>query len=200
MNHFRSMITCSCKSNVWIDTEIRRMVHQKNRAFTKAQPWLPSKMSKCQPVFWKDYDTYIENIFSHDGRKIVHNLGHLWKGKHKMLLCLLFYTAVRMIFGVIHYINKHFQSVFTSQNISAMPSQTKSSYHTMSHDTINTSCVEKLLWKPNPHKATCPDAIPAHLLCYLLFGWDLLDHRRAKHRIDLFYKIINDVVSIPVHH
>ena len=31
-------------------------------------------------------------------------------------------------------------------------------------------------------------------------GWDLLEHRRAKHRIAMFYKIINNVANIPVHH
>ena len=31
-------------------------------------------------------------------------------------------------------------------------------------------------------------------------GWDLLEHRRAKHRIAMFYKIINNLADIPVHH
>ena len=30
--------------------------------------------------------------------------------------------------------------------------------------------------------------------------WDLLEHRRAKHRITMFYKIINNLAIIPVHH
>ena len=32
-----------------------------------------------------------------------------------------------------------------------------------------------------------------------LLGWDLLEHRRANHRITMFYQIINNLVSIPVH-
>ena len=31
-------------------------------------------------------------------------------------------------------------------------------------------------------------------------GWDLLEHRRAKRRITMFYKIINNLANIPVHH
>ena len=31
-------------------------------------------------------------------------------------------------------------------------------------------------------------------------GWDLLEHRRAKHRITMFYKIINNLANIPGHH
>ena len=31
-------------------------------------------------------------------------------------------------------------------------------------------------------------------------GWDLLEHRRAKHRRTMFYKIINNFANIPVHH
>ena len=31
-------------------------------------------------------------------------------------------------------------------------------------------------------------------------GWDLLEHRRAKNRIAMCYKIINNIVNIPVHH
>ena len=31
-------------------------------------------------------------------------------------------------------------------------------------------------------------------------GWDLLEHRRAKHRIAMFHKIINNLANIPVHH
>ena len=31
-------------------------------------------------------------------------------------------------------------------------------------------------------------------------GWDLLEHRRAKHRITMFYEIINKLANIPVHH
>ena len=37
----------------------------------------------------------------------------------------------------------------------------------MSHITIHTSGVEDLLRYVNPCKATCPDAIPAHLLSEL---------------------------------
>ena len=47
-----------------------------------------------------------------------------------------------------------------------MPRLNRSSYTTMSHITIDTSGVDNVLGKPNPHKATGPDdAIPAHLLC-----------------------------------
>ena len=31
-------------------------------------------------------------------------------------------------------------------------------------------------------------------------GWDQLEHRGAKHRIAMFYKIIDNLASIPVHH
>ena len=41
------------------------------------------------------------------------------------------------------------------------------SYPTMSHSTIHTSGVESLSRNLIPHKATGPDAIPAHLLCEL---------------------------------
>ena len=39
-----------------------------------------------------------------------------------------------------------------------------SSYPTMTHITIHASGVENILRNLNPHKATCPDAIPTHLL------------------------------------
>ena len=42
-----------------------------------------------------------------------------------------------------------------------------SSYPTISHITIHLFGVENLLRHLNPHKATGPDAIPAHLLCEL---------------------------------
>ena len=32
------------------------------------------------------------------------------------------------------------------------------------------------------------------------FDIPVLEHRRAKHRITMFYKIINNLVNIPVHH
>ena len=31
-------------------------------------------------------------------------------------------------------------------------------------------------------------------------GWDLLEHRRANHRTTMFYKIIDNLADIPVHH
>ena len=48
-----------------------------------------------------------------------------------------------------------------------MPRLNISSYPTMSHIAIHTSGVENLLGNLNPHKATSPDAIPAHILCEL---------------------------------
>ena len=48
-----------------------------------------------------------------------------------------------------------------------MPRLSRSSYLTMSHTTIHTSGVENLIRNLNPHKATGPDVIPAHLLCKL---------------------------------
>ena len=60
--------------------------------------------------------------------------------------------------------NKHFQSVFTNEEFSTMSGQNMSSYPNMSHITIHTSGVENTLRNLNPHKATGPDAIPAHLL------------------------------------
>ena len=60
--------------------------------------------------------------------------------------------------------NKNFQSVSTNEDFSTM-SRLNSSFLTMSHITIDASSVENLLRKLNPHKATGPDAIPAHLLC-----------------------------------
>ena len=42
-----------------------------------------------------------------------------------------------------------------------------SSYPNMPHITIHTSGVENLIRNLNPHRATGPDAIPAHLLCEL---------------------------------
>ena len=57
--------------------------------------------------------------------------------------------------------------MFTNEDISTVPRLNSSSYLTMSHITIDTSGVESLLRKLNPHKATDPDAISAHLLCEL---------------------------------
>ena len=45
-----------------------------------------------------------------------------------------------------------------------MPMLSRSSLLTMSHIANNSSGVENLLRNLNPHKATGPDAIPAHLL------------------------------------
>ena len=59
-------------------------------------------------------------------------------------------------------LNKHFQSVFTNEDFSTMPRLNMSLYPTMSHITIHTSGVDNFLRNLNPHKATGPDAIPAH--------------------------------------
>ena len=61
-------------------------------------------------------------------------------------------------------LNKH--SVFTNEVISQiMPRLSRSSYPTMSHITIDTPGVENPI--RNPHNATGPDAIPAHILSEL---------------------------------
>ena len=94
--------------------------------------------------------------------KIIKIPCHLRIAKNKMLPALLLCISIRMINQI-----KHLQSVFTNEDISTMPRPNSNSYPTMSHSTIHTSGVENLLRNPNPHKATGPDAIPAHLLCEL---------------------------------
>ena len=81
-------------------------------------------------------------------------VAYLYNGQDDLCSCLLTKSNV---------LNKHFQSVFTNEDISAMPRLSRSSYLTMSQLTIHTSGVENL----NPHKATGPDVILAHLLCEL---------------------------------
>ena len=77
---------------------------------------------------------------------------------------LLIFTFIRNNCNKSNILDKHFQSVFGNEDISTMPRLNKSSYPTMSHFTIDTSRIEYLLRKLNPHKATCPDVIPAHVL------------------------------------
>ena len=43
----------------------------------------------------------------------------------------------------------------------------RGNFHSSPHTTIDTSGVESLLIKHDPHEATGPDTIPGHLLCEL---------------------------------
>ena len=78
-----SRIIRSRKTNAWMNKGTRRMVSQKNLAFTQAEFTRSSRdlkkykhlKSKCQRIILKAYNTYIQNIVCHDGRK---NLKIFW--------------------------------------------------------------------------------------------------------------------------
>ena len=68
--------------------------------------------------------------------------------------------------------HKHIKQLESAQRHAARI--TTENYHSM-----NPGCVTNMVTQP---------------------GWDLLEHRRAKHRIIMFYKIINNLANIPVNH
>ena len=80
-------ISRSRKTNAWMNTETRRMVRGKSRAFTKSQfTKSPGDLerykylkSKCQRFIRQAYNTYIQNIVCHDARKTpMHNFPFLF--------------------------------------------------------------------------------------------------------------------------
>ena len=173
-------ITRTPQTNAWMNTETRRMVRRKNRAFRKAQFTMGPRdlqrykylRPKCQRIIRQAYNTCIQNIVCHDTRK---NL---------IEYCLFVKSIKQDASGVaLLYIDyddpcsdpltksnisrKHFQSVFSNEGISTFPRLNMSSYPTVSHITIHASGVENLVRNLNSHKATGPDAIPAVHLCEL---------------------------------
>ena len=173
-------ITRSRKTNAWMNTETRRIVCHKNRTFIIAQ-FTMSPMdlqrykylkSRCKRFICQACNTYIQNIVCHYARKNPSNFGSFVKSKKQDAsgvaplydgqdgLCSDPLTKSTIL-------GKHIQSVFTNENFSTMPRLNMSSYPTMSHMTIHASGVKNLLRNLNSHKATGPDAIPAHLLSEL---------------------------------
>ena len=60
-------------------------------------------------------------------------------------------------------LNNHFQSVFTLEGLSNIPSY-HSSISSMSSITISTEGIEVLLTKPDTNKSAGPDQIPSYIL------------------------------------
>jgi hypothetical protein len=61
-------------------------------------------------------------------------------------------------------LNEQFKSAFTTEDTTTMPNKGQSPHPTMPEIKINTNGEIKLLKSIDPHKATGPDNIPAHIL------------------------------------
>ena len=61
-------------------------------------------------------------------------------------------------------LNRQYESVYTQEDISNVPSPSGQSYQPMDEITVTEQGVRKLLQKINPRKACGPDMIPARIL------------------------------------
>ncbi len=160
----------------WITRSIKRLSNRKKRSFKKAKKsgkirdWDKYKSLKktVQAECRKAYNNYINEIVCGDMAANPKKFFNLVKSKR----CDYSGVAPLLHNGISHsdskmqanILNDTFGSVFTSEDKTKLPILPPSPHPSMPKIQISTNGVHKLLSHLNPHKATGPDNLSAHVL------------------------------------
>lgn len=170
-----SKTTSTRISQPWITKELRTLSRRKQKLYDRAKKtrktrdWnLYNEMKKLvQKKCREAYSSYINNIICSEeaSPKLFWNY---IKNKKNDRCGVAPLKRNGLTFSdsttKANILNSQFSSVFTSEDLSNMPSMGKSSTPDIQPITIHHTGVTKLLSSLNPHKATAPDSIPARLL------------------------------------
>ena len=175
--HIPHKSTRSRPTNPWINTTTRRLTRRKHRAFKKARATGNARdirrykhlKATCQRTIRQDHDSYVHDIISPEAKQNPKKFWSFVKGKKQEASGV---SPLRNHEGIIHsdpatkadILNHQFESVFTKEDLSNIPSKGCSPFDDMPSITVTSPGVEKLLHNLSPHKATGPDSISARLL------------------------------------
>ena len=117
----------------------------------------------------QNHDLYVHDIISPEAKQNPKKFWSFVKGKKQEASGV---SPLRNHDGIIHsdpttkanILNHQFESVFTKEDLSNIPSKGRSPFDDMPFIQVTSPGVEKLLHNLCPHKANDPDSIPARLL------------------------------------
>ena len=165
----------------WINTNIKRLSNKKQRLYNRAKRTKNSKdlaAYKCLKRFVQKqcraaYNNYIADSLNSSSRNGSKRLWSYIKSKKKDNLGVGSLYCDGQVYtdnlGKANILNRHFSSVYTTEDISHLPSLNEHSIPAIEPITINTAGVADLLSNIQPFKASGPDNIPAFLLKEIAF-------------------------------
>ena len=165
----------------WITPAIRRMIRKKQRCYNKARKskedehWRDFRNMRQmrKKVIENAHNNYVTGLLDFNEKSNRYSIGKkFWlhvKNQRKDNLGIISLrneddNLVSTGKEKVHILNKHFQSVFTDEDLSNMPSPANSDIPDMPKFVIHTEGVEKLLKNINVKKANGPDEISSWVL------------------------------------
>ena len=170
-------MSSSRQTHPWVDTKLRRLMRQKQRAHWRAKKTGKSKhwrrykdlQRKAQTTSRQSERTYLQKVVSEDLDK---NPRRFWsyiksrKQENEGVSSLIdkdgFLQSDSQKKSDI--LNNQFQSVYTREDTQNLPDKGPSLHPTMENIIVKTPGVIKLLKNLNPYKAAGPDTIPTFIL------------------------------------
>ena len=158
----------------WINSDIKRMLKKKHRLFQQArktQHWdnYRNFQRECKRAIRKAEYTYVNNIIDEGLRE--NNTKPFWQYVKSKKQDNIGVAPLKDKCGLVSdskskakILLKQFQSVFTPEDGSPLPTMDSQDYPEIKNITINTLGVLKLLKAINPSKACGPDMLPNLIL------------------------------------
>ena len=158
-------MTSTRHNQPWVNTNIKRLAKQKQRAYKKAkqtQKWERYRSLKSEPQrsCRQAHDQYVNNLITDAGASAKKKLSNV-NARTKLKKDGQIYSDSETQADIL---NGQFSSVFTTEPDNPLPRLGPSPYPTIPDITIIVKGVYKLLAGLNPHKATGPDEILTRLL------------------------------------
>ena len=165
------------QTHPWVDTKLRRLMRQKQRAHWRAKKtrkerhWKRYKdlQRSAQKASRQTEKTYLQKVVSEDLDK---NPRRFWtyiksrKQENEGVSSLIDQDGFLQSDSQkkADILNSQFQSVYTREDTSNLPDKGPSPHPTMENITVKIPGVIKLLKNLNPYKAAGPDTIPTFIL------------------------------------
>ena len=174
--HIPSKTTKSQASKPWITPQLKRMIRRKTRLYKKAKrtnstsDWdqFKSFRKEVQKKIRTSYWSYTNQMLNDPDDKHKKNFWRFIKAKRQddAGISPLTHngTTVSDSKGKATILNTQFKSVFTTEQLTDLPSMAESPYPEVQHIRISEEGVLKQLKQINITKATGPDLIPARIL------------------------------------
>lgn len=176
-NRVPTKMSSSRFSNPWMNTDIRRATRRKQRAHTKSRKTKKKRDIKRYERLQKEvksmineaHKQYLVNTVSEDFNTKSKKFWSYVKSKRQDSTGV---SPLKNAEGFLQsdsvtkaeILNQQFQSAFTAEDTSNIPSKGDSPFPDMEAIQVNTEGVRKLLLNLKVDKATGPDSIPAFIL------------------------------------
>ena len=166
-------MTSTRNNQPWVNTNIKRLAKQKQRAYKQAkqnQKWerYRSLKSELQRSCRQAHDEYVNNLITDAGSSAKKTLWTYVKSKRNDKVGVYPLKKDGQTYSdskpQADILNDQFSSVFTTEPDNSLPRLGLSPYPTIPDINITVNGIYKLLGGLNPHKATGPDEITTRIL------------------------------------